>query len=91
MLAGKAPFYDISEYLVFRRITNNTYTFPDTLTDLNAKDLIKGLLHPKLDERLGTRDTGGFTAIRNHPFFETINWETIVNEESPFSKHFKPQ
>lgn len=89
MLVGKAPFHDLSEYLVFRRITHNTYTFPDNFSDSNSKDLIKKLLHPKLNERLGTKATGGFEAIKNHAFFESINWEKLVDETSPFSKHFE--
>jgi 3-phosphoinositide dependent protein kinase-1 len=88
MLVGKAPFHDLSEYLVFRRIVRSNYTFPDEFPDTNAKDLIKGLLQLDITQRLGTKAMGGFETIKNHPFFETINWDTLSNEPSPFVKYF---
>ncbi|KAI6176758.1 Serine threonine protein kinase-related domain containing protein [Aphelenchoides bicaudatus] len=88
MLIGRAPFQDVSEYLVFRRITKNLYTFPDDFTDSNAKDLIEGLLNPKLDKRLGNKTTGGFQTIRDHSYFASIDWTTLAEQPSPFARVF---
>lgn len=89
MLVGKAPFHDVSEYLVFRRITRNLYTFPDDFSDPDAQDLIKRLLNPKLDQRLGNKLTGGFRTIRNHPYFKETDWDTLTEQPSPFARLFK--
>lgn len=74
---------------MFRRIAHNNYTFPDDFADSAAKDLIKRLLHSKRAERLGTTNTGGFETIKNHPFFESIDWDTLVDQPSPFARYFE--
>jgi hypothetical protein len=66
----------------------NLYSFPDDFSDSNAKDLIKGLLNPKLDQRLGNKATGGFQTIRNHSFFEATDWDTLIGQPSPFARVF---
>ena len=51
--------------------------------DLTSKfeDLIKGLLQRNRSLRLGTR---GASDIRVHPFFATINWDTVSITTPPF-------
>jgi 3-phosphoinositide dependent protein kinase-1 len=88
MLIGKAPFHDLSEFLVFKRIERCNFTFPDAFPDDQAKELIKGLLRLKQNERIGGSANGGFNSLSTHPFFAAIDWKTVVEMESPLAKHF---
>ena len=51
--------------------------------DINVADLINGLLKRKKKYRLGSK---GFDEVKNHPWFNDIQWEKIENCEfiSPF-------
>jgi 3-phosphoinositide dependent protein kinase-1 len=89
MLVGKSPFYDASEYLVFKRIVRNNYSFPDKFPDYDAKDLIKKFLHAKQDHRLGSRAIGGSMTVKTHAFFAPIKWDKLVDEPSPLSRYYK--
>ena len=46
-----------------------------------AKDLISKLLNSNPEERLGSN---GAAEIKAHPFFQGINWDTILTEKPPF-------
>ena len=43
-----------------------------------AKDLLKGLLNRDPKKRLGCK---GVQTIKDHPFFENINWESLERKE----------
>lgn len=43
MIAGKFPFNGLSEYLMWQKVKNLDYTFPEGF-DETAKDLIQKLL-----------------------------------------------
>ena len=50
--------------------------FPDTpLVSFQARDLIWGLLSKDPENRLGTEK--GAAEIKQHPFFEGLNWALI--------------
>eukprot|EP01095_Lingulamoeba_sp_RSL-Kostka_P018190 TRINITY_DN986_c0_g1_i1.p1 TRINITY_DN986_c0_g1~~TRINITY_DN986_c0_g1_i1.p1 ORF type:complete len:305 (+),score=91.56 TRINITY_DN986_c0_g1_i1:239-1153(+) len=57
------------------------------LTD-EAKDLIAQLLDRNISTRLGCRE-GGFEDIKNHPFFEGVNWEYVL--ETKYEPPFVPE
>jgi hypothetical protein len=44
----------------------------------NAKSLIDALLKTNPRERLGS---GGVDEIKNHPFFEGINWDDVLKKK----------
>ncbi|CAJ1031497.1 Protein kinase domain/Protein tyrosine kinase, putative [Leishmania lindenbergi] len=43
-----------------------------------AKDLVRQLLQPVPEERLGSAERGGFDALKAHSFFAEINWEKVL-------------
>ena len=43
MISGKFPFHALSEYLMWQKVKNLEYTFPDDF-DENARDLVEKLL-----------------------------------------------
>lgn len=81
MLTSKPPFVSGNEYMIFQKIQNLEYTFPDNFTP-DAKHLVQSLLKIKATERLGAQDnlkTGGYESIRNHPYFAPLNgdWDML--------------
>ena len=88
MLAGMTPFKGATEYLIFQKILNGEYDFPDDFTD-DAKDLIQKLLVFNPKERLGADDSkeNCYQSIRNHQFFKGINWyENLYRMKPPDMK-----
>jgi 3-phosphoinositide dependent protein kinase-1 len=50
--------------------------------------LVKTINHVLLqmldpDRRLGSEDTGGFEALKAHPFFEGFDWEDLHKQQPP--------
>jgi serine/threonine protein kinase len=77
MLVGVPPFTDETIDLVFRNILRNEPEYPEEMSD-DAIDVIKGLLCFDSKTRLKA------TTLRNHPFYEGINWEKLRDEPAPF-------
>lgn len=48
-----------------------------------ADSLIRGLLCPNKEQRLGCRE-GGIEEIKNHPFFASVDWNGLQNMEPPY-------
>lgn len=82
MLAGKYPFQAPNEYLTFQQILNCKYEFPDHFSEV-AKDIIQKLLQLDPMQRLGCVACGGYDALMNHPFFDGINWESLLSASAP--------
>lgn len=79
LLAGRTPFKAMNEYHTFNAILANQYTFPPNFPD-TARDLIERILRTNPSERLGVIDweiSTGYRAIKQHPFFSGINFETL--------------
>ncbi|RCI06544.1 pkb-activating kinase-like protein [Rhizopus stolonifer] len=83
MLAGKSPFKAPTDYLIFQKIKHLEYTLPDSFEE-EAKDIVQKLLIPDPTKRLGAE--GGIDAIKNHPFFDSIDWENIFSSKAPSLK-----
>ena len=68
-LAGEAPFSDETEYLMFYKVLNLDYSFPEGFPAV-AKDLVEKFLVLNHEERLGHPKMGGCEAVKKHPFFD---------------------
>ncbi|VFQ96478.1 unnamed protein product [Cuscuta campestris] len=81
MLAGTSPFKDSSEWLIFQRIIARDVRFPNFFS-AEARDLVDQLLDMDPSRRPGAgRD--GYTVLKNHPFFEGIDWKNLRSQTPP--------
>ncbi|KAF8891705.1 kinase-like domain-containing protein [Infundibulicybe gibba] len=85
MIAGRFAFQGLSEYLTWQKIKQLEYSFPEGF-DEQAKDLVQKLLIRDPAERLGVGLPGSgkdMQALRSHPFFSSIKWDTLWTEPAP--------
>jgi 3-phosphoinositide dependent protein kinase-1 len=85
MISGRFAFQGLSEYLTWQKIKSLDYTFPDGF-DEDAKDLVQRLLVRDPSQRLGAGDTDStysYAALRAHPFFASVSWDTLWIDPSP--------
>ena len=75
MLAGQPPFTtkDRQFAKIEKLILENKPSYPDFFST-EAVALLKGLLEPNPEKRLGTNSIND---IRNHAFFKNLNWENL--------------
>eukprot|EP00064_Thunnus_orientalis_P010202 superscaffoldBa00001359_g10228 len=81
MMAGRSPFDIITdnpdmnteEYL-FQVILEKPIRIPRSLS-VKAASVLKGFLNKDPKERLGCQVQTGFTDIKSHTFFRSIDWE----------------
>ena len=96
MLVGAPPFYVENRQELFERIKFDVPKYPSTMSP-NTKNLIESLLKKDPAKRLGTS-----TKVRNHPWFEEVNWQALYEKryEAPFVpkilneadlQHFDPE
>ena len=80
MLVGAPPFYVESRPELFERIKFDNPKFPSNLSQ-NARNLIECLLKKDPAKRLGTT-----SKVRDHPWFEDVNWDALLKMqyEAPF-------
>jgi serine/threonine protein kinase len=79
MLSGKSPFKAATDYLIFQKIKNLEYTIPQDFPPV-GKDIVERLLVSDPEKRLGS---GDIQAIKEHAFFEGIDWENIFSSNAP--------
>jgi protein-serine/threonine kinase len=88
LLSGDSPFKGHKEQNTFQNILNIAYQFKDEEENFTAeaKDIIAKLLVKDPQERLQNccADTinpeiGCYSKLRDHPFFEGINFSDILN------------
>ncbi|KAK6205850.1 hypothetical protein LQW54_008145 [Pestalotiopsis sp. IQ-011] len=90
-LYGIPPFHASEAELVFENILARKIMWPDdsevSVSD-EAKDLINRLLCMETQQRLGANREEKFASggeeIRNHPFFEGISWDSLLDDEAQF-------
>ncbi|EFQ28801.1 hypothetical protein CGRA01v4_10224 [Colletotrichum graminicola] len=91
-LYGFPPFHADEAEEVFENILARKIQWPDEnecepISD-EAKDLINKLLCMEPQSRLGANREDKFPCggdeIRSHPWFEAINWETLLQDEAQF-------
>ncbi|RZC93342.1 hypothetical protein C5167_026100 [Papaver somniferum] len=82
LLYGKTPFKGSGNRATLLNVVGQPLRFPETPTvSFAVKDLIKGLLVKDPQQRLAHRR--GATEIRQHPFFQTVNWALIRGTNPP--------
>uniref|UniRef100_A0A6B2LB45 Protein kinase domain-containing protein n=1 Tax=Arcella intermedia TaxID=1963864 RepID=A0A6B2LB45_9EUKA len=81
MIAGYPPFFAANHFDLYQRICDCEFTFTSPNFDDTTKDLISKLLvEPR--RRLGNL-AGGAQDIKNHPFFQGIEWGKLVQKLIP--------
>jgi serine/threonine-protein kinase RIM15 len=83
-LYGYPPFQADTPEEVFANILARKIDWPDPEEDEaspEAKDLMNQLMCTEQTERLGAN---GADEVRKHPFFEGLNWDTLLDEEAQF-------
>ncbi|XP_073947302.1 phosphoinositide-dependent kinase 1 isoform X2 [Choristoneura fumiferana] len=90
MISGLPPFRGSNEFLTFQKILKMDYEFPEGFP-ADAKDLVEKLLVLDYSKRIGANDVGDtYDSIRNHPFFDGINWDTVCTQSPPTISPYLP-
>ncbi|XP_059380298.1 serine/threonine-protein kinase greatwall [Carassius carassius] len=79
-LTGIPPFNDETPQLVFQNILNRDIPWPDGDEELtqNARNAIEILLTTDTAKRAGLKE------LKDHPFFEGVDWENLHHLTMPF-------
>ncbi|XP_022767133.1 serine/threonine-protein kinase D6PKL1-like [Durio zibethinus] len=76
LLYGRTPFKGAGNEETLANVLLQSLKFPDSpFVSFQARDLIRGLLVKEPENRLGTEK--GAAEIKQHPFFEGLNWALI--------------
>ncbi|XP_072969762.1 serine/threonine-protein kinase D6PK-like isoform X1 [Typha angustifolia] len=76
LLFGKTPFKGSGNRATLFNVVGQPLRFPESpVVSFAARDLIRGLLVKEPQHRLAYKR--GATEIRQHPFFEGVNWALI--------------
>ncbi|CAL5325776.1 unnamed protein product [Camellia sinensis] len=82
LLHGRTPFKGSGNRETLFNVVGQSLKFPEGSTiSFAAKDLIRGLLVKDPQKRLGYKR--GATEIKQHPFFESVNWALIRSNQPP--------
>ncbi|KAK9152372.1 hypothetical protein Syun_010681 [Stephania yunnanensis] len=76
LLFGKTPFKGSGNRATLFNVVGQPLRFPESpVVSFSAKDLIRGLLVKEPQNRLAYKR--GATEIKQHPFFDGVNWALI--------------
>ena len=84
MLTGMPPFYNNDREKLFNSIKELQIKFPKYLSK-EAVDLLQKFFIKDPEKRLGS-GPNGLNDIKSHPFFSTINWDSILNKKIKLKK-----
>lgn len=87
-LAGKTPFTNKTEYLIFQSVLKGQFQVPENFPT-PAADLIKRLLVIDPSKRLGSGPENSplsYEELKKHEFFEGVNFEEIGTMELEIDK-----
>lgn len=89
MLCGRPPHYNRDRQQMLKDIVDKPVGMRSAFSD-QATDLLKKLLERNPEARIGSGPDGA-DAIRQHPFFENVNWEQVEtrDHESPYRPKVK--
>ncbi|CAF1218601.1 unnamed protein product [Adineta ricciae] len=79
MLAGYPPFYDMDQFVSYRKILSGKIDFPRHF-DHAAKQLLRKLLHTDQAQRLGSAKNGG-DEIKLDPWFVSVRWTDVYGRQ----------
>lgn len=88
MLVGIPPFYSENVHEMYDKILYSDLILPEQLMSPEAMDLLARLLERDPKRRLGSGPTE-WQEIKNHPFFESIDWDALYNKK--LTAPFKPK
>jgi hypothetical protein len=86
MLSGRSPFKAATDYLIFQKIKNLDYEFPEDFPQV-AMDLVQRLLVTDSEKRLGSKAMGGVDSIKAHPFFQGVDFDQAFQQPAPEIAH----
>ncbi|KAL5206572.1 hypothetical protein ABZP36_034781 [Zizania latifolia] len=76
LLFGKTPFKGSGNRATLFNVVGQPLRFPESpIVSFSARDMIRGLLVKDPQHRLGYKR--GSTEIKQHPFFDGVNWALI--------------
>ncbi|XP_057765217.1 serine/threonine-protein kinase RHS3-like [Salvia miltiorrhiza] len=83
LLHGTTPFKGDGNRATLFNVVGQPLKFPDSSqASATAKDLIKGLLVKEPHKRIAYKR--GATEIKQHPFFEGVNWALVRSGAPPY-------
>ncbi|THH32383.1 hypothetical protein EUX98_g1796 [Antrodiella citrinella] len=90
LIFGRRPFRGKTNSDLTHSIAKDSLRFPEDAESKCSRDglrALKSFLERDPSRRLGCKSNGeGFTDIQRHPWFQSINWDTLDSktQESPF-------
>ncbi|XAR67233.1 Non-specific serine/threonine protein kinase [Bertholletia excelsa] len=83
LLHGTTPFKGSGNRATLFNVVGQPLRFPETpQVSLTARDLIRGLLVKEPHKRIAYKR--GATEIKQHPFFEGVNWALVRSAVPPY-------
>lgn len=92
MLESKSPFYGNNEKETFQSILKGKVVYSAEV-DKNGRALMSKLLVTKPSERIGVKNGEGWKAVKDHAFFNGIDWAALkaLNLPVPFVPKIKDE
>ncbi|PGH02428.1 AGC/PKA protein kinase [Polytolypa hystricis UAMH7299] len=78
-LVGQPPFWDPNPMRIYEQIVEGRLRFPPNMPSA-AREIVTALCKTNASERLGYI-SGGTRRIKEHPFFEGIDWDDLYNRK----------
>lgn len=82
MCAGHRPFRSTSANKIYQMILHMKCEMPDTFSK-TLQSVVKMLMTPSPDKRLGSVDKHGATGVKQHPWFKYTDWLKVLNRALP--------
>lgn len=83
LVLGRSPFNGYTDQEIFESILKGNVSYPLSM-NLEAHSIIKRLLHPDPDKRLGAGIKDALE-VKSHPFFRDISWDLLIEQKTlPF-------
>ncbi|CAD8111527.1 unnamed protein product [Paramecium sonneborni] len=84
LLVGLPPYYADDKDTLFYNIENANLQIPQFIS-IECRILLKSLLERNANRRLGSGQ-GDSQEIKNHPYFQNINWDQVLRRELQLPK-----
>eukprot|EP00397_Hematodinium_sp_SG-2012_P037709 GEMP01040903.1.p1 GENE.GEMP01040903.1~~GEMP01040903.1.p1 ORF type:complete len:358 (+),score=80.05 GEMP01040903.1:61-1134(+) len=97
MVCGQAPFAKGTPMGIYKQIVSGKMYFPTCFGVSGAANLVKGLLVPDMERRLGAQGHSGIKALLEHGWFSRAplngNMSGLLREEvrAPYKPHMKDE